>query len=64
MSTADPTEVVARTVCRDCGRVFEVQRGEYDYFAQAGLHQPRRCRDCRRARREAADAAQEGGPRA
>ena len=39
--------------CRDCGREFVFTAGEQEVYAQRGLmNEPRRCYDCRQARRQ------------
>jgi CxxC-x17-CxxC domain-containing protein len=43
--------------CRDCGQEFTWTAGEQEYYAQKGFaNEPRRCPDCRRARK-----SQQGG---
>ena len=43
--------------CRDCGQDFIWTQGEQEFYAQRGLtNEPRRCPDCRRARK-----SQQGG---
>ena len=43
--------------CVDCGQQFTWTAGEQEFYAQRGLtNEPRRCPDCRRARK-----AQQGG---
>ena len=43
--------------CADCGQDFTWTAGEQEFYAQRGLtNEPRRCPDCRRARK-----AQQGG---
>jgi CxxC-x17-CxxC domain-containing protein len=38
--------------CRDCGQSFVFTSGEQEFFAEKGFAQePRRCPDCRRARK-------------
>ncbi len=38
--------------CRDCGQDFIWTAGEQEFYAQRGLtNEPRRCPDCRRARK-------------
>lgn len=40
-------------VCRDCGREFVFSAGEQEFYQSRGLqHEPRRCPDCRNARRQ------------
>lgn len=39
--------------CRDCGKEFVFSVGEQEFYASKGLqHEPRRCPDCRNARRQ------------
>ncbi len=38
-------------VCVDCDADFPVHEGEIVYFSQRDLKTPRRCKDCRLARR-------------
>ena len=38
--------------CRDCGREFVFTSGEQEFYQSRGLqHEPRRCSNCRSARR-------------
>ncbi len=38
--------------CRDCGREFVFTAGEQEFYQSRGLmHEPRRCPNCRAARR-------------
>lgn len=46
-------------VCRDCGVTFVYTAGEQTFYAEKGLSDPIRCRECRRARK-AQRAASEG----
>jgi CxxC-x17-CxxC domain-containing protein len=39
-------------VCADCGASFLFSAGEAAVFAERGLASPKRCKDCRRARKE------------
>lgn len=50
-AAADPTQVVRRVCCMECGKTFEITRGEYQYFQMHGLVLPRRCPACRRLRK-------------
>ena len=43
--------------CVDCGQLFEITQGERTWFLSRGLWLPHRCRDCRRAKKEAQVAA-------
>jgi CxxC-x17-CxxC domain-containing protein len=46
--------------CRDCGREFTFTSGEQEFYQSRGLmHEPRRCPDCRSAKR-ASDGNQRG----
>ena len=39
-------------ICRDCGREFVFTAGEQEFFSERGFeNEPRRCGECRRARR-------------
>jgi hypothetical protein len=38
--------------CVDCAEKFVFSVGEQRFFAERGLRAPRRCRECRRAKRE------------
>ncbi len=41
-------------VCVDCGKEFIFTAGEQEFYAQKGfLHNPVRCPECRRARKQA-----------
>ncbi len=40
--------------CRDCGAEFVFSAGEQEFYAEKGFqNEPTRCRDCRRARKNA-----------
>jgi CxxC-x17-CxxC domain-containing protein len=48
-------------VCRDCGREFVFSAGEQEFYQSRGLqHEPRRCPDCRNARRQQDGASRPG----
>jgi CxxC-x17-CxxC domain-containing protein len=48
--------------CRDCGREFTFTSGEQEFYQTRGLmHEPRRCPECRSARRTDGGGAR--GPR-
>ena len=39
--------------CADCGSTFTFEAGEQEFFASKGYtNEPKRCPDCRRARRQ------------
>ena len=49
--------------CRDCGREFLFTSGEQEFYQSRGLaNEPRRCPDCRNARRSS-DGMGARGPR-
>lgn len=41
-----------RIRCIDCGDVFEFDVGEQEFYYKKGFQDPKRCKDCRRARKE------------
>lgn len=43
--------------CVDCGKEFVLTGGERKYFAEKGFCEPKRCPDCRHARKLAREAA-------
>jgi hypothetical protein len=48
--------------CADCGRDFVWSAGEQAYYQEQGYPQPKRCKECRRAKRKRREAAaKEGG---
>jgi hypothetical protein len=49
----DVDEGGLRRQCADCRRTFTMSASECDWFAQRGWTPPRRCADCRKARRDA-----------
>lgn len=38
-------------ICCSCLQSFVLESGEREYFARNGLHEPRRCKPCRDAKR-------------
>jgi len=38
--------------CKECGDMFTFTVKDQNYFAEKGWHKPRRCKSCRRLRRE------------
>lgn len=56
----DEKDFVVRK-CKDCGTFFMLTKSEYDWLKEKGFAVPRRCRTCRRTRRnngkDAADKA-------
>lgn len=50
-------------VCLGCGEVFIVDAGEVAWFTARDLALPRRCPECRAARQQARQSAQDGAGR-
>lgn len=44
--------------CRECGSAFEIAPDEQDFFRTMGFELPKRCANCRKARRNARKAAE------
>jgi hypothetical protein len=38
--------------CADCGHDFEWSAKDQEFFAEKGFQPPKRCKDCRRAKKE------------
>jgi len=47
-----------RLTCADCGREFDFSAEEQRFFREKGFEPPKRCKECRQARKE-----QRGGGR-
>ena len=48
--------------CVDCGRDFAFSASEQEFFRERGFDPPKRCKDCRRAKKERRDDRErEGG---
>ena len=47
------TNTSVQKICRDCGKPFKITRAERIFFESRGLTLPKRCADCRKARKEA-----------
>ena len=46
--------------CKDCGKEFVFTAGDQEFYASKGYeNQPRRCRDCRNAKKNAAKPQRE-----
>lgn len=42
-----------KLICEDCGAEFVFTAGEQEFYAEKGLvNKPKRCNDCRKARRQ------------
>ncbi len=53
MEVKDKTDFADRTlVCADCGSEFTFSSGEQMFFHGKGLAEPKRCKVCRRIRRQ------------
>ena len=46
--------------CRDCERSFEFKAGEQKFFHERGLQTPKRCKDCRAAKKAGNEARERG----
>jgi len=38
--------------CKDCGKSFELSEGEREFFLSKRLQLPKRCKSCRKAKRQ------------
>ena len=38
-------------LCADCGRTFLLTASEQQFFQERGMNEPKRCKDCRQARK-------------
>ncbi len=51
-SRAARDEIISvQKTCRDCGKTFEITRAERIFFESRGLALPKRCADCRKAKK-------------
>ena len=50
--------------CQDCGREFSFSARDQEFYADKGFNEPKRCPDCRRARKaeRGDDAGRGAGP--
>ena len=46
--------------CKDCGTVFVMGQKEANWYSKKGFPLPKRCKDCRKKRREAKKDATSG----
>jgi Probable zinc-ribbon domain len=37
--------------CADCGQPFTFSQGEQEFFQQRGMSEPKRCKECRQAKK-------------
>jgi len=48
--------------CSDCGQKFNFSQGEQDFFQQKGMSEPKRCKECRQAKKaERGGGGRKGG---
>ena len=47
--------------CADCGVVFEFSAEEQEFYASRGFSEPKRCRNCRTAKKNARNAGSRQG---
>lgn len=53
-----------RLTCADCGREFAFSAEEQRFFREKGFNPPKRCKECRQARKEQrGDGERNGGRR-
>jgi DNA replicative helicase MCM subunit Mcm2 (Cdc46/Mcm family) len=52
-----------RLTCADCGREFTFSAEEQRFFREKGFDPPKRCKECRQAKKEQRDAGRERGGR-
>jgi hypothetical protein len=38
-------------LCADCGRTFLLTTSEQEFYQERGMNEPKRCKDCRQARK-------------
>ena len=50
-----------RLTCADCGREFAFTAEEQRFFREKGFDPPKRCKECRRAKKEQRDVGRKGG---
>lgn len=46
--------------CKQCGKSFELTDSEIKFYEEKNLSLPKRCKECREANKQAADAAAGG----
>jgi hypothetical protein len=47
--------------CVDCGRDFTFGASEQEFFREKGFTPPKRCKDCRQAKKEQRDGGERKG---
>jgi hypothetical protein len=47
----DDDAIIKTKTCKDCGNVFDLTKGELNFYEGKGFQEPERCSNCRRARR-------------
>lgn len=53
--------IECNVVCKDCGKEFYVTVGEAEWLKERGLEMPKRCYECRTARRLAKSSGKQAG---
>ncbi|HYP25980.1 MAG TPA: zinc-ribbon domain-containing protein [Blastocatellia bacterium] len=49
--------------CADCGQSFTFSAGEQDFYQQKGMSEPKRCKECRAAKKAERGGGGGGGNR-
>jgi hypothetical protein len=49
--------------CADCGHDFVWSAKDQEFFAEKGFQPPKRCKDCRQAKKEQRDGGERKGGR-
>ena len=52
-----------RITCADCGREFAFTAEEQRFFREKGYEAPKRCKECRQAKKEQRGGVDRGGRR-
>jgi NAD-dependent SIR2 family protein deacetylase len=47
--------------CVDCGQKFNFSEGEQEFFQQKGMSEPKRCKECRQAKKAERGGSRKGG---
>jgi hypothetical protein len=47
--------------CSDCGKTFTFSEGEQDFYQQKNMSDPKRCKECRQAKKEQRGGGDRGG---
>jgi len=41
-----------KITCKECGKEFDFTASEQEFYQEKGLYEPKRCSDCRKAKRQ------------